>query len=286
MKTCVAKFVAGSKIRLAVLSVLLLGMAGVSMAQASAARPAAQALASAAQPAAHVQPVAQAAQTASPGEPAAKGNQEGIKVHGHWTIDVRNPDGTLAQHREFENSLCQNGGPPASCSVTGGAALLAAILGRTAVGGSWAIQLVDSTQSTFIVTLVEPNSFASTSYGCPSPNCSTNLVLTPPQPVTAGELQAKPLTLSGSGTVPSGAPAAIGYVDTVNLFCGTAQGTIPAGDCFNDTGAEATAANNGGYPPIAAVFTARALDGLNGDPAAVPIAAGQTVNVSVQISFQ
>jgi hypothetical protein len=30
---------------------------------------------------------------------------QGLKVHGHWVIDIRNPDGTLAQHHEFENSL-------------------------------------------------------------------------------------------------------------------------------------------------------------------------------------
>jgi hypothetical protein len=39
----------------------------------------------------------------------AKPGGEGIKVHGHWIIDVRNPDGSLAQHRDFENSL-QDGG--------------------------------------------------------------------------------------------------------------------------------------------------------------------------------
>src|SRR5713226_6208411 len=37
------------------------------------------------------------------------GQKEGIKVHGHWTIDVRNPDGTLVTHREFENSLAASG---------------------------------------------------------------------------------------------------------------------------------------------------------------------------------
>ena len=30
---------------------------------------------------------------------------QGVKVHGHWVIDVKNPDGSLAQHRDFENSL-------------------------------------------------------------------------------------------------------------------------------------------------------------------------------------
>jgi hypothetical protein len=31
--------------------------------------------------------------------------QQGLKVHGHWVINVRNPDGTLVQHREFDNSI-------------------------------------------------------------------------------------------------------------------------------------------------------------------------------------
>ncbi len=42
-----------------------------------------------------------APETASaPGSP-----QEGIKVHGSWTIEVRNLDGTLAERREFENAF-------------------------------------------------------------------------------------------------------------------------------------------------------------------------------------
>ena len=30
-------------------------------------------------------------------------------VHGHWTIDVRNPDGKLGSHTEFENALQPQG---------------------------------------------------------------------------------------------------------------------------------------------------------------------------------
>ena len=41
--------------------------------------------------------------------PEAGGTREGIKVHGAWTIDVRNPDGTLASHTEFRNSLTSSG---------------------------------------------------------------------------------------------------------------------------------------------------------------------------------
>ena len=38
---------------------------------------------------------------------AASGPVEGIEVHGHWVIEVRNPDGSLAERREFENALVQ-----------------------------------------------------------------------------------------------------------------------------------------------------------------------------------
>jgi hypothetical protein len=34
---------------------------------------------------------------------------EGLTLHGHWTIDVKNPDGTLAQRRTFENSITNYG---------------------------------------------------------------------------------------------------------------------------------------------------------------------------------
>ncbi|UCE98033.1 MAG: hypothetical protein JSV74_01515 [Dehalococcoidia bacterium] len=33
---------------------------------------------------------------------------EGIEVHGHWTIEVRNPDGSLEGSYEFENELIGN----------------------------------------------------------------------------------------------------------------------------------------------------------------------------------
>ena len=38
-----------------------------------------------------------------------KARGDGIKVHGQWTIDVRNADGTLASHNEFENACWECG---------------------------------------------------------------------------------------------------------------------------------------------------------------------------------
>jgi len=44
---------------------------------------------------------------ANPSEAPSSG---GVKVHGHWTIDIKNPDGKITTHREFENSLDPNAG--------------------------------------------------------------------------------------------------------------------------------------------------------------------------------
>jgi hypothetical protein len=62
----------------------------------------------------------------------AKGSREGIKVHGHWAIEVRNPDGSVVTHREFENAL----------GLSGGSSLVA-VLSRGGSVGFWKIQLND-----------------------------------------------------------------------------------------------------------------------------------------------
>ena len=74
---------------------------------------------------------AQSPSKATPPSPAG-GPKEGIKVHGHWTIDIRNPDGKLVSHHEFENAL--NGS---------GAFTLGQLLQRTSKAGEWRISLGD-----------------------------------------------------------------------------------------------------------------------------------------------
>ena len=53
---------------------------------------------------------------------------EGINVHGHWTIEVRDPDGGLVERREFDNALI-------------GGSVLAEIVGGLSVQGVWSITL-------------------------------------------------------------------------------------------------------------------------------------------------
>jgi hypothetical protein len=100
---------------------------------------------------------------------------DGIKVHGHWIIDLRNPDGTLATHREFENSLQPSG-----------AAALASNLARQIVTGTWLIQLQGTVCSGFYCAIYEnldtnasgPNVFKPLTVGAPtSGSYSGDLVL-------------------------------------------------------------------------------------------------------------
>jgi len=50
-------------------------------------------------------PTSVASSTASAQDTGDGATTEGIKVHGRWTIEVREPDGTVVERREFENAL-------------------------------------------------------------------------------------------------------------------------------------------------------------------------------------
>ena len=62
----------------------------------------------------------------APGTPL----RTGIGVHGSWTIEVKQPDGTLVERREFENALTNYG-----------KSTLASILARNGTPDTWQILL-------------------------------------------------------------------------------------------------------------------------------------------------
>jgi hypothetical protein len=51
---------------------------------------------------------AQPATFQAPAKTAPSGMNQDIQVSGYWKIDIRNPDGSLVKHVEFENSLTSN----------------------------------------------------------------------------------------------------------------------------------------------------------------------------------
>jgi hypothetical protein len=169
---------------------------------------------------------------------------EGIEVHGHWTIEVRNPDGTLAERREFDNWLHSAGGQA-----------LAAILGRQASVGGWAIQLIGSAFTSRTpygdvgVMIVE------STYPATGSNIFRTLTLTAP---AIGEAASQPLRLSGTATAER--DGAITQVETV-------MSRLAA--------TEAPSNRYGSSAP----FTSKTLD------SPVSLTAGQSVTATVVITF-
>jgi len=109
-----------------------------------------------------------------------KATVEGVKVHGHWTIDVKNPDGSHASHHEFENAL-----------VSGGGAALSSILthSTTQLLG-WGIGLTGTVTAKDFLTVAEPavaSYFASTLV---SGNLTVAASTTQPALVLQGSVQA------------------------------------------------------------------------------------------------
>jgi hypothetical protein len=180
------------------------------------------------------------------------GPAEGIKVHGHWIIDVRNPDGTLASHRDFENSL-----------VPSGAALLVGSLSRTSVTGLWTVVTGSNTApgacgSSAFCTIAEP-----TEVGI---NNSNNLIVSAP---TSGPNSGR-IVLAGSFT--AAGSATITTVSTTLDVC--AVGVTATGCNLSDLL---------NFPAGASQFTSFSFPANN--LPVVPVVAGQLVQVTVVISF-
>jgi hypothetical protein len=241
-------------------------LGGISPVAASAAI-AAPANNEAAPPAGTLQAVKQPAEsvgeeeaTASPAKPGG----EGIKVHGHWVIDVRNPDGTLAQHRVFENSL-----------QSGGSSVLVGMLGGYWVAGDIAILLFPPTGPGICpangCAIVQSATTFMGSYACNSPlfNCfvglskTVNVIAPPYSLVLSGQL-----TAPQTGTI-GGVATELGVCGDVSVL--SPDTTITPSAC---TALSPTAPGAVGTPGFTNTF-----------PAPISVSAGQIVQVTVTISF-
>jgi hypothetical protein len=143
----------------------------------------------------------------------ANGKTEGIEVHGHWMIEVRNPDGTVVTHREFENSL-----------VSSGRLVLASVLGRQNTAGAWALFLASQTVQPCVnagvgqvCEIFEPAFTAFPASGAAFTTLSVSVG-------TAGSLVL-------SGTAVAGENGTIDSVQSTQLVCGptVSPATCPSG---------------------------------------------------------
>lgn len=283
MKGCVLEGFAGTGVRLAVLSALVLGIAGLCPAQTTAGASAQSTKATAPANALgavawEAKSVAQNGQTTIASKP--KGTQEGIKVHGHWTIEVRNPDGKLVSHTEFENSLVQPDGPQN----------LAALLLGTEVPGGYFVYLTNGT-----------NSFAGP---CPTINTSDtacNLIgsLMSPTPATFGD------QASGcGGTGFKNAITAAGPCFPLSISLVANTGLAVSGTAVAATSSQITdvylspiVCGRIGTTTIVSTAPSACAQGQPGEgpeaylthatlPTAVQVTADQSIAVNVQVSFQ
>jgi len=215
--------------------------------------------------------------TAAPAKPIAgasptKGQREGINVHGWWTIEVRNPDGNVVSHTEFENTLVQ----------PSGAATLTSILTGTLVPGGYAIILADSLDGGG--GPCEPSNVGSQScllFGSltsPTPTTFTYVDNCPGQPGQCFPLSITPgstgFTVGGTAT----SFFASQHITDVYLDVLTCPSSAPpAPSSINAVSPSACAAGLAGLVSLTHATLAT--------PVLVP-AAGQSIAVTVQLSFQ
>lgn len=179
---------------------------------------------------------------------------EGIKVHGNWTIDLTNSDGTAAGHYEFENALTNHGKD-----------ILVQLLGRSCSVGAWAIGLIPSgfkSWDTSTSPWGTPGIFGGTPTAQPGYIGETGAYLTNSQDFQMTITSDFTIQLGGSIEVPD--DVTISDVETI-LY--KLSSTVPPQNGWGSTDINSQ------------VFTYKTLD----EP--VSLQKGQTVQVSVVISF-
>jgi hypothetical protein len=188
-------------------------------------------------------------------KPEARGKSEGIKVHGHWVLEIKNPDGSLASRHEFENSL--------ATATDTGPLLLSFLLTGQYAAGPWMVYLqLNDAAGTSLVVAESPSVCTLLHNQNPAGGpCSSTLG------VSSG---AVPLVLQG--TTP-GAPFA-GSIIQVGSVMYPCSGDLSPVSCEP----AAIPAMTNGSPTTGLLFTTATLSGIT-------IKAGQAVTVSVTISF-
>jgi hypothetical protein len=226
----------------------------------------------AARPSGPATPVTRSAgEEAASNEPKKHGG-EGITVHGHWTIEAHNPDGTLASHVEFENSLSTPGG---------GDMMLALLLTGEASAADWAIvalgggaPAICSTNALANCDLVSSLTGPYGSIACGGSNACTpglNLTYVPATPPTSAGLQ-----LQGNFTVVENGTIASVLTNFAVCTSGSAS--------YVTVSPAACVASNGSNPPAGTTIVIEQFTGTN-LPTPMNYTAGQIVSLTVNISF-
>jgi hypothetical protein len=272
--------IAGPGLVLAALLVLMLSAVSLGRAQSGATSPTTPGAKTVAAPA--------KAPALSAAKPNAKSQREGITVHGYWTIEVRNRDGSVASHTEFENSYL-----PGSYFPN--------ILSRIQTLGEWGIVLSGSSSPCVASVSTPFSDLPGVRGGAP---LSSVCVITESGPAIGASINGSPcnpaagtgscsnnLQVSGNGNptltgnVLATNSGTISEVETIFSTCGPA---LSSSACATETAADASNFD------VVSAFTFTTLPapgsgtcgGTSQPPCAVSVIAQQTIQVSVQFSFQ
>jgi hypothetical protein len=186
-------------------------------------------------------------------------SHQGIKLHGHWIIDVKNPDGTLAAHRDFQNALQFDGEQ-----------LLLGLLSGDAVAGGYEVFFTSPTGQTSPCTsgqypfcvIVQSTTASPGVFGCANYYCVTGLTLTSTFGAGASMKLAGNLTAPGAGV--------IGSVGTGFNACGSQA--APVTNISPATCASATTGALGGTMTLANITP-------------ISVVAGQIIQITVTFTF-
>jgi hypothetical protein len=225
---------------------------------------------------------------ASAGQSAAKGQHEGIVVYGRWIIEVKNPDGKVVQHREFENSLTGVNGAE-------GSSLLAGLLSGVLTTGGWTIA-VDGAQpacspssaSCLMVPPAEVAFYDASAIPCAA---SATQVMSGTQPYCYGTLaetltgasgnQFTSLTLTGTAYATAGTYLTTVFTELGTCFQGneanSLSGTVVTPALLSPSSPTACSTSTA---LVVAPFTSFTLPSPG-----VPVTAGQTIEATVTFTF-
>jgi hypothetical protein len=208
-----------------------------------------------------------------PNDPA----HQGVKVHGHWAIDVKNPDGAVAKHVEFENSLVVGGN---------GDNLLAYALTGYLSAADWALSLNNANSSETALCgqvcygVNSSNSLMGQMFcsGSSSSRCTTG---TSVKPILAG-LGGGFATIKITGNI---TPASSGNITSVQtLMGGCTTPPLYVGDISISNMSPQVCQNSTlSSLPSGTFFYGPFTSTSSFTP--IPVVAGQIVSITVTISF-
>jgi hypothetical protein len=203
-----------------------------------------------------------------------------IKMHGHWVIDVKNPDGTLAEHRAFENSI-----------TIQGASFLFGLMAGYYVAGDYAISLqppgivfgpapctnvlANNSGACVIVRSLSTNPALGLCGGNGGFYCTTGLTYTPN--LLPNYLFAFYTSITLAGSITANQAGMIGTVSTLFGACQNSTPTTPSTTVTTLTPATCVT-NTGSGTSFSSVLSQANI-------APISLTSGQLVQVTVTISF-